>query len=92
MSCVGRMQKVLQRILQRHDAANCESNAYRFKHIHVLCFLFPELKYFRDGATLVISMDGFNWLPKKRCSDKEIKKRYYLYLVNLDVCVLFLVD
>ncbi|XP_071062915.1 uncharacterized protein [Pseudochaenichthys georgianus] len=34
-----------------------------------------ELKYFRDGATLVISLDGFNWLPKKRCSDKEIKKR-----------------
>ncbi|XP_063750122.1 uncharacterized protein LOC134871326 isoform X2 [Eleginops maclovinus] len=35
----------------------------------------PELKYFRDGAMLVISLDGFNWLSKKRCSDKDIKKR-----------------
>ncbi|XP_039644925.1 uncharacterized protein LOC120551509 isoform X2 [Perca fluviatilis] len=34
-----------------------------------------ELKYFRDGATLVISLDGLNWLTKRRCSDKGIKKR-----------------
>ncbi|XP_044034839.1 uncharacterized protein LOC122867739 isoform X2 [Siniperca chuatsi] len=34
-----------------------------------------ELKYFRDGATLVISLDGLNWLSKRRRSDKGIKKR-----------------
>ncbi|XP_069547451.1 class A basic helix-loop-helix protein 15 isoform X1 [Brachyistius frenatus] len=34
-----------------------------------------ELMYFRGGATLVISVDGLNWLSKKRCSDKGIKKR-----------------
>ncbi|XP_059180882.1 uncharacterized protein LOC131959683 isoform X2 [Centropristis striata] len=34
-----------------------------------------ELKYFRDGATLVISLDGLNWLFKRRCRDKGIKKR-----------------
>ncbi|XP_074476321.1 uncharacterized protein LOC141758629 [Sebastes fasciatus] len=34
-----------------------------------------EFKYFRDGATLVISLDGLNWLSKRRCSDKGIKKR-----------------
>ncbi|XP_069012065.1 class A basic helix-loop-helix protein 15 isoform X2 [Embiotoca jacksoni] len=34
-----------------------------------------ELMYFRGGATLVISVDGLNWLSKKRCRDKGIKKR-----------------
>ncbi|XP_033466655.1 uncharacterized protein LOC117246790 [Epinephelus lanceolatus] len=34
-----------------------------------------ELKYFRDGATLVISLEGLNWRSKRRCSDKRIKKR-----------------
>ncbi|XP_032358650.1 uncharacterized protein LOC116671453 isoform X2 [Etheostoma spectabile] len=34
-----------------------------------------ELKYFRDGATLVISLDGLNWLTERRCSDKGINKR-----------------
>ncbi|XP_054455128.1 uncharacterized protein LOC129091498 [Anoplopoma fimbria] len=34
-----------------------------------------ELKYFRDGATLVISLDGLDWISKRRCSDKGIKKR-----------------
>ncbi|XP_034716276.1 uncharacterized protein LOC117936892 isoform X2 [Etheostoma cragini] len=34
-----------------------------------------ELKYIRDGATLVISLDGLDWLTKRRCSDKGIKKR-----------------
>ncbi|XP_068439848.1 uncharacterized protein [Clinocottus analis] len=34
-----------------------------------------ELKYFRDGATLVISLDGLNWISKRRCSDRGIKKR-----------------
>ncbi|KAK9530626.1 hypothetical protein VZT92_012114 [Zoarces viviparus] len=34
-----------------------------------------ELKYFGDGATLVISLDGLNWISKRRCSDKGIKKR-----------------
>ncbi|XP_038592304.1 class A basic helix-loop-helix protein 15 isoform X1 [Micropterus salmoides] len=38
-------------------------------------FLFTELKYFRDGAMLVISLDGLNWLSKRSCSDKGIKKR-----------------
>ncbi|XP_073346404.1 uncharacterized protein [Pagrus major] len=34
-----------------------------------------EFKYFRDGATLVISLDGLNWLSKRRCNDKGVKKR-----------------
>ncbi|XP_031699570.1 uncharacterized protein LOC116381489 [Anarrhichthys ocellatus] len=34
-----------------------------------------ELKYFGDGATLVISLDGLNWIYKRRCSDKGIQKR-----------------
>ncbi|XP_034414597.1 uncharacterized protein LOC117748698 isoform X3 [Cyclopterus lumpus] len=34
-----------------------------------------ELKYFRDGATLVISLDGLNWISKRRCSDKGMEKR-----------------
>lgn len=41
--------------------------------------LFPltELKYFGDGATVVISLDGLNWLSKRTCSDKGTKKRYH---------------
>ncbi|KAI3365579.1 hypothetical protein L3Q82_010661 [Scortum barcoo] len=32
-----------------------------------------EFKYFRDGATVVVSLDGLNWLSKRRC--KGVKKR-----------------
>ncbi|XP_051273872.1 class A basic helix-loop-helix protein 15 isoform X2 [Dicentrarchus labrax] len=34
-----------------------------------------EFKYFRDGATVVISFDGLNWLSKRRCSEKGTKRR-----------------
>ncbi|XP_070846933.1 uncharacterized protein [Chaetodon trifascialis] len=34
-----------------------------------------EFKYFRDGATLVISLDCLNWLSKRRRRDKGIEKR-----------------
>ncbi|XP_039991581.1 uncharacterized protein LOC120794516 [Xiphias gladius] len=34
-----------------------------------------ELEYFRGGATLVISLDGLNWLSRRRCSDKGNTKR-----------------
>ncbi|KAM8729498.1 uncharacterized protein AB9X84_026727 isoform 2-T2 [Acanthopagrus schlegelii] len=34
-----------------------------------------EFKYLRDGATLVISLDGLNWLSKRRCNDKGVRKR-----------------
>ncbi|XP_074518982.1 class A basic helix-loop-helix protein 15 isoform X1 [Halichoeres trimaculatus] len=34
-----------------------------------------EFKYCREGATLVISLDGLNWLSKRRCRDKRVKKR-----------------
>lgn len=34
-----------------------------------------EFKYCREGATLVISLDGLNWLSKRRCRDKRDKKR-----------------
>ncbi|XP_060884769.1 serine/threonine-protein kinase LMTK2-like isoform X1 [Labrus mixtus] len=34
-----------------------------------------EFKYCREGATLVISLEGLNWLSKRRCKDKRLKKR-----------------
>ncbi|XP_019127613.2 uncharacterized protein LOC109141513 [Larimichthys crocea] len=37
--------------------------------------MMQEFKYFRDGATLVISLDGLNWLSKRRWTDKGVKKR-----------------
>ncbi|XP_029977331.1 uncharacterized protein LOC115410061 [Sphaeramia orbicularis] len=34
-----------------------------------------EFKYFRGGASLVVSLDGLNWFYKRRCRAKGIKKR-----------------
>ncbi|XP_034563223.1 uncharacterized protein LOC117829703 isoform X2 [Notolabrus celidotus] len=34
-----------------------------------------KFKYCREGATLVVSLDGLNWLSKRRCRDKRTKKR-----------------
>ncbi|KAK2820804.1 hypothetical protein Q5P01_023763 [Channa striata] len=34
-----------------------------------------DFKFFRGGATLVISLDGLNWFSKRRCSNKGLKKR-----------------
>ncbi|XP_067344290.1 uncharacterized protein [Channa argus] len=34
-----------------------------------------EFKFFRGGATLVISIDGINLFSKRRCSNKGLKKR-----------------
>lgn len=45
-----------------------------------------EFKYFRDGATLVISLDGLNWLSKRRWTDKGVKKRCYFDFYHCD-CV-----
>ncbi|XP_067431563.1 class A basic helix-loop-helix protein 15 isoform X2 [Thunnus thynnus] len=30
-----------------------------------------ELKYFRGGATLVVSLDGLNWLTKRKCKKRD---------------------
>lgn len=73
VSCMAHAERLsmLQHILQHHDAAR-----FLKQHIsvdnHVPLCVFAELKYFRGGATLVISLDGLNWLSKRRC-----KKRYH---------------
>ncbi len=77
-----------------HFAPSCCSKILR--QCISLITVFPvvvlaEFKYFRDGATLVISLDGFNWVSKRRCSDKGIKKRYhfnfYDMIDGLSVCL-----
>lgn len=86
VSCMLEAQRLssLQHILQHRDAATflrqCVSASHRASF---LSLSFTEFKYFRDGARLVISLDGLNWLSKRRCNDKEVKKRYYLFLLSL---------
>ena len=88
VSCMLEAQRLssLQHILQHRDAATflrqCVSASHRASF---LSLSFTEFKYFRDGATLVISLDGLNWLSKRRCNDKEVKKRYYLFFVFLSL-------